>query len=295
MIALAPAKINLTLDVIRRRADGFHDLVTIFHVIDLADTIAIEPAGERHADDPLIIEFQIDGDPVCQPDTIPTDERNIVWKALARLDTGLHEPLPSLRVHLRKRIPHGAGLGGGSSDAAAALEIVNRLQDLGLTRKKLQQIAGETGSDCPFFLCGAQAALGEGRGEVLTPLQGAIRAEGLLVLPDFSIATAEAYRALNPDFLGETSNHKGLIDYIQNPDLEFPVPLENHFETALDPVYPDLPVIRSRLAESGAFLTRLSGSGSATFGLFENAPQRDQARSSFSDYLTIPFSMGLSK
>lgn len=179
----APAKINLSLRVHRRREDGFHELETLMVPIGLADRLTLErvvgPAGE--------LDFS------CSDPEVPDDDSNLVVRALRKLG-GVCGPLPALRVHLEKRIPHGAGLGGGSSDAAAALRGGDALFGLGLPRPVLRELAAELGSDVPFFLEGGACAC-RGRGEIIEPRPDLCwRLPVLLLKPPFPVPTPWAYQ-----------------------------------------------------------------------------------------------------
>lgn len=179
----APAKINLWLRILRRRDDGFHELDTRLLALDLADELTLRWAGAGEAGHLL----------TCSDPALPVGADNLVLKALAAMEkrTG---PLPGLAIHLEKRIPHGAGLGGGSSDAAALLRGVNELAALGFSQEELAGIAAEVGSDVPFFVHGGACDV-RGRGEVVEPLPSfAPRLRVLLLKPDFPVSTPWAYR-----------------------------------------------------------------------------------------------------
>ncbi len=286
----APAKINLFLDVLGRRPDGYHDLHTAFCAVDLCDELTIEFVGRREDSGWLAIrQFTVEG-PFANG--TPADARNLVWRALDQALLIVKQQnarfwdrfYPRFDLRLVKNIPHGAGLGGGSSDAAAALLLFRRivrqllteggLPDLDLDPKELRRVATALGSDVPFFLKGGMAEA-TGRGELLGPLPTR-ELILLIVKPAFSISTVDAYRALRPEMLGPASDAYGLRRWLGRETEEFPV-LNNTFERALDPVYPELRTIREAMMEHGALLARLSGSGSASFGLFPDTASRDQA------------------
>jgi 4-diphosphocytidyl-2-C-methyl-D-erythritol kinase len=179
----APAKINLSLRVWRRRDDGFHELETLMVPLGLADQLTLGRVGGP----PGTVDFS------CTDPGVPADASNLVMKALVLLAEA-QGPLPALRVHLEKSIPHGAGLGGGSSDAAAALLGANDLLGLGLTSGGLHDLAARLGSDVPFFLLGG-AALCRGRGELIEPRPGwRPRLPVLLIKPPFPVPTPWAYQ-----------------------------------------------------------------------------------------------------
>jgi 4-diphosphocytidyl-2-C-methyl-D-erythritol kinase len=211
----APAKINLSLRVLGRREDGFHALETVLAPISLADQISIEQSGP-----PGSLEF------TCSDSTLAVDEGNLVVKAVRLLQNA--RPLPGLRIHLEKRVPHGAGLGGGSSDAATVLREVNKLTDSPLDFAELVKLAGELGSDVPFFLYGTPC-LGQGRGEVLTPLKDfklASRDILLIKLP-FGVPTPWAYQRWRDsqeldgvDYAPQTLDGHTLVNDLERPVFE---------------------------------------------------------------------------
>jgi 4-diphosphocytidyl-2-C-methyl-D-erythritol kinase len=183
----ARAKLNLFLDVAGRRADGYHDLVTVFHEIDLADEVTAEIRG---GGGPGEVALELAGEPSAD---VPADATNLAVRA-ARALLDASGSGAALRLRLTKRIPSGAGLGGGSADAAAALRAVDRLLGLGTPRERMLSIAATLGSDVPFLVEGG-SALGRGRGEVLERVP-ARPMRFLLLVPSFAIATAAVYRAL---------------------------------------------------------------------------------------------------
>lgn len=183
LLVKAPAKVNLGLRVFGRRRDGYHQVRTLLAAVDWSDTLCFEPGGHG-------VRLE------CSDPEIPTDGRNLVLKAVSRLEEHLGRRLPGVRIRLEKRIPVGRGLGGGSSDAAAALTALNRLFDLGLRRPTLVRLAARIGMDVPFFLYGG-LAVATGRGEQVFPLAAAPELWLVLLLPDFGVATEAAYRSLS--------------------------------------------------------------------------------------------------
>ncbi|MCC5875283.1 MAG: 4-(cytidine 5'-diphospho)-2-C-methyl-D-erythritol kinase, partial [Candidatus Sumerlaeia bacterium] len=268
----SPAKINLHLDILNRRADGFHDLDTIFLAIDLADRLSISAPSQdpRPGEEPLVASFEVTGPHGAG---VPTTAENLIWRAFQLFEEETGRRLPSLKVHLHKNIPHGAGLGGGSSNAAAALHLANKISGIRLGIGELEVLAARLGSDCAFFIRGG-AARGTGRGEVLTPLP-VPELPLLLVVPDFSISTAHAYGSLRPDHLGRRTDCDRVLTWMQQGGT--PPPLYNSFEDALHGDHPTLADIRRFLTNNGALTARLSGSGSATFAIFPDLTTRDAA------------------
>jgi len=243
----APAKINLSLKILGSREDGFHEIDTVIAPISLADELEIEPNDSQEG-----ISFSID-DP-----TLPIGEENLVVRAAGRFFAEIRAE-PRIQISLRKKIPHGAGLGGGSSDAATTLRAINQLQGAPLSLSRLMTIASEIGSDVPFFL-GQSAARCRGRGEIVEPLREIPPLELLLVKPEFGVPTPWAYRQWRdsralPGVDYEPQSFDGLL--LEN-DLERPV-FEKHFFLAQVKTW-----LRAQ-PEVGAAL--LAGSGSTMYAV----------------------------
>ena len=255
---LAPAKINLGLHVLRRRADGYHDLQTVFLRIPWADVLTAQPA-ER-----LTL--------ACSDASLSTDESNLVMKAARRLAEAF-EVEQGAALHLDKHIPYGAGLGGGSSDAAATLRLLADLWTIDASEKTLHALASNLGSDVPFFL-GPEAAWATGRGEVLEPLidpaTGAVYQCPFLlvvVVPPVHVSTAEAYRCVSP----RPTDRPDLRAIVCSNDLsQWRAGLTNDFETPIFAAYPAVQEVKTALVEAGAGYAAMSGSGSAVVGVFED-------------------------
>ena len=293
--SLAPAKINLFLDILSRRADGYHNIHTAFCSVTLFDELRIRAAGQRSDSATMPIRsFTVSG-PFANG--VPTDERNIVWQAVTRAIATLRQQhcrfwdryYPRFDIELVKNIPHGAGLGGGSSDAATALRLLDGAVhsaavaagygDLRMEPREIFNIATALGSDVPYFLSGGFSEA-TGRGERLTPIPS--RDLSLLIVkPDFSVSTREAYAAATQSF-SPRSDFVQLKKWLAGESTEFPE-LYNSFEPALDSMYPELRRIREDLRHEGAIFARLSGSGSASFGLFADDEARDRAHAILRD------------
>ncbi len=262
----APAKINLDLRVMGRRPDGYHELRTLFQTISLADVLEVEHEPGRGFS--IVVESE------------PAIEENLAERAARRLNeaAGLSG---SWRVKLKKRIPMGAGLGGGSADAAAVLLGFPALGGVRVPLETLAAIAAELGSDVPFFLLGG-AAVGLGRGTELYPLPDVPRRPGVIVSPGIHVSTPDAYRALGRALTAEIpssilNNFQGLAwreDVCARGEGEGP---QNDFETVVFERHPRLGEIRSRLEAEGAYPARMSGSGSSLFGFFGGTAERDGA------------------
>ncbi len=249
------AKVNLSLEVIRRRNDGYHEIETIFQCIDLADTIEVEFTSDAR------IEIE------CSARDIPTDERNLCHRAVVAMRP-LAGPSLGARMRIEKRIPSGAGLGGGSSNAAGILLAVGRALRLEVPGEKLERVAAALGSDVPFFLHGG-TMLGRGRGEVLTPMEPLKRGFFVVVKPEVSISTAWTYS--QPSF-GLTSHRPRLNLRAANSVLaRFPrsaLPFRNALEAAVVPAYPAVARVLEELLSEQPCFASMTGSGSAVYAIF---------------------------
>lgn len=257
----APAKINLGLHVLRKRPDGYHDIETVFIRIPWADILRAEPA------DALTL--------TCTDPSLPVGDENLVVKAAQRLST-----TRGARLRLEKHLPSGAGLGGGSSDAAAALMLLNELWELNRSRAELRSMAAEIGSDVPFFV-DRVTALGTGRGEQLRPVIDPVSDEPYILpyplvvaMPGVSVATADAYRLVTPNEDGRPD----LESLVLTNDLDrWRAGLVNDFEAPILETYPAIAATKAALEDAGAGYTSLSGSGSAVFGIFQEDANAEAA------------------
>lgn len=266
----APAKVNWYLAVRGKRPDGYHELETLFVRLNLCDTLTLvdRPSGIR----------------LVTASRLPKGPANLAYRAAALLrdEAGISR---GVEIRLRKRIPAAAGLGGGSSDAAAVLLGLNRLWRLGFSRAKLAALGARLGSDVPFFVSGAAYALGRGRGERITPIASRRRLWHVLVKPPFGIATREAYQAFSrraaagdPSLTPPGGGVKILIRFLQNRRADLlPEGFFNNLEVVLNNRLKKILIIKKRLLESGAKAALLSGSGSTVLGVFENGAQARRA------------------
>ena len=259
MILHPHAKINLGLRILRRRPDGYHDIESCMLPIGWADQLTVEIAAGAAEDS-----YEIAG----LAGDLPI-ERNLIYKAVQLLRAHHHE-IPPLRLKLEKRIPSEAGLGGGSADAAYTLLAVNELCHLGLATAQLETLAGELGSDCPFFIQ-SRPVLVTGRGEKLTPLTmpSALHGKCLLVVkPPIGMSTAEAYRQVirHPEAEGK------LATLLERPIGEWRELIVNDFEPVVFAHYPELAALRDKLYHHGALYAAMSGSGTALYALFTDNP-----------------------
>jgi 4-diphosphocytidyl-2-C-methyl-D-erythritol kinase len=261
---LAPAKVNLHLEVIRRRPDGFHDVLSLLQAVDLADEVRCRLGG---ADGGVVIEGSFDVPPA----------RNTVCRAIEafRRATGCNA---GVEVRVEKRIPAGAGLGGGSSDAAATLRCMRALLHPGMPLRALAVTAAEVGSDVPFFLCSA-AAIARGRGEVLQPVAARVDFALLAVVPPVSVSTALAYALLDsrPEEARRRLAARRLrLRYRRGPPEGWG--FSNSFDPIVCEAFPPVASARAALRGVGAAEVRLTGSGSAVIGVFATAAAAEAAR-----------------
>jgi 4-diphosphocytidyl-2-C-methyl-D-erythritol kinase len=266
----ARAKLNLGLRIGPLRDDGFHDLATVFQSVSLADTLMV---GRRRAG--FSLEVRNESLPLRgrgAPGRVPSGDANLVLRA-ARAFAGRHRVTGGARFRLIKRIPSGSGLGGGSADAAAALVALRALFRPGLERQELLELAADLGADVPFALHGG-TAIGTGRGERLDPVSLDRGFRALIAMPSWRISTSEAYRVfdrLKYGLTGWRSNlrsaqriaREGIIT------IERALSLGNSFETTLGPRRGEFESLRDRLLDAGVQYARLTGSGSAVFGVIE--------------------------
>lgn len=275
VVARCPAKINLHLEVGSRRADGFHEIATIFQAIGLWDRLVVEAA------DRLDLE--------CDDPGLPTDSGNLALRAARLLRDRHGAPGLGATLSLHKAIPVAAGLGGGSSDAAGALRALAVLWDLDLATRDLLSLAGELGSDVPFFLSGG-TALGRGRGDDVLPARSLGERPVVLGLPPFGLSTPEVYARL--DRRRADSAERPLTprdNGVSLPGLLLKFAEENDFALARNDLeavvldgWPEIARFREGLLGCGAELAMVSGSGSTVFGLFRRAVEADRASEALS-------------
>ena len=252
-----PAKVNLGLHILGKREDGFHELETLFQMVNWCDEIKIECLSRG-------LEL------VCNQPDIPTDEGNLVIKAAHILQTRYPERCKGARIHLNKNIPHGAGLGGGSGNAAGVLLGLNFLWGLKLKREDLISVASELGSDVPFFLF-SPCAIGRGRGEILEPVKNSIRFYVLMVYPGFAVPTASVYGNLKLKLTKRENNISILKNFLlQSEFAQLGAAWSNDLEPVVFKEHPDLSGIKNEMLALGAKGALLSGSGSTVFGIFDN-------------------------
>jgi 4-diphosphocytidyl-2-C-methyl-D-erythritol kinase len=250
MIAFPPAKVNIGLYILRKRADGYHDLSTCFYPIPWYDILEILPSK--------VLKFESSGI------SVPGDAKdNLCLKAyhLLRLDFDL----PPVQIYLHKMLPMGAGLGGGSSDGAWTLRLLNTLFSLQLSQEKLISYASMLGSDCAFFVHDGPM-MGSSRGEVLTSLKLDLKGKFLVVVkPDMHVSTAEAFSGVVP--VDPKYDLKNTLE--TNPVRKWTSLVSNDFEVSVFKKHPGIQTIKEKLYTFGAVYGSMSGSGSAVFGIFD--------------------------
>jgi 4-diphosphocytidyl-2-C-methyl-D-erythritol kinase len=257
------AKINWTLDVLFKREDGFHEIRTIYQTVSLYDRLLIsETAGA--------IEI------ACDDMRVPVDETNLVYKAAALLRE--HAGVTTgARIEIEKRIPVAAGLGGGSSNAAAALFGLARLWCVEVRASELIEIAMELGSDVPFFLTGG-TALGVGRGEEVYPIEQVECEHLLLVNPGFAVSTAAAYEKLSRLTMKDSARIIPFTLFAAKAIHDVPLAASNDLERVVSAAHPEIAEVKQRLLGLGAQHALMSGSGATVFGVFDNSDASERAQ-----------------
>ncbi len=261
MVVFPNAKINIGLNVTAKRADGFHELKTVFYPIGLSDILEVIENTEGAKDEFTSSGIDIPGNAA----------ENICLKALAHLRESFK--IPPLKVHLHKLIPIGAGLGGGSSDAAFFIKAVDKLFSLKLSKQEQIQFAQKSGSDCAFFIIN-KAVYAEGRGDELSLVNLILKGYYLVLLnPGIHISTAEAYSGVKPE--QPKSSLKGNVLNIEIHGWKGEV--ENDFEKAIFINYPEIKQIKDELYQVGAIYAAMSGSGSSIYGIFKEQPNLSES------------------
>lgn len=272
--------------ILRKRADGFHDIETVFYPIPFCDILEIV---ENEIDESKKVQSSPFSELPVQSITLKSGKRvsfmssglkiegllenNLCIRAMQLFDEEFGIPF-HISMHLHKIIPMGAGLGGGSSDAAFALKVINHLSGKRATDDQLLVLAGKLGSDCSFFIHN-KPAFAEGKGDVLSPLEINLSGYSLVVVkPDTHVATAQAYAGVVP------VNEPGKLKYnIQQPMSTWMNFIENDFEKSVFRKFPEIEEIKNMMIQKGAIYTAMSGSGSAVFGIFDSViPEKEHFR-----------------
>ena len=264
-----PAKVNLGLKVLGKRADGFHEIETIFQSIDLADRMRVELTNDAK------VEI------VCATPGIPTDATNLCSRAIVAMRKIAGRSLGA-RITLEKRIPAGAGLGGGSANAAGIIRAVDRALGLALPARTLEKVAASVGSDVPFLLHGG-TMVGRGRGEILTPLDALRGGFFVVVKPDISIPTAWVYSNLN----FRLTHHRPRLNLraVSAVLARFPKapwPYRNALESIVFPAYPAVAKLWEELVSERPCFASMTGSGSALYAIFDRESRAAEVAERFS-------------
>lgn len=261
----AMAKINLGLDVLRRREDGYHEVKMVMQTVGICDRLDFTKLPE----DRILVS--------TNKEELPADEHNLIYKA-AKLMKETYQIREGVSVKLEKNIPIAAGMAGGSTDAAATIHGMARLFDLELSLEEKQKLGVKIGADVPYCLMGG-TALSEGIGEVLTRLPAVPKGYLVVAKPDIDVSTKFVYENLHADSLTRHPDIDGMVESIRNKDLQgIANRMENVLETVTVRQYPVIQEMKAFLKEHGAMNALMSGSGPTVFGLFE---KEDTARSAF--------------
>lgn len=253
MITYPNAKINLGLNITEKRPDGYHNLETVFYPIPLQDALEVKPLDGENEYLLKIAGTQITGEP----------EDNLVIKAYRLLKQDYHH-LPSIDIHMFKHIPTGAGLGGGSSDAAFMLKLLNEKFSLHISVSQLEEYAARLGADCAFFIQN-KPVFASGIGNIFEPIELSLKGYYLvLVKPDIFVSTKEAYALVKPQ-----KPQLSLKDIIHKPIEEWKNTMVNDFEKSVFHKFPEIAAIKDKLYDMGAIYASMSGSGASVFGLFK--------------------------
>lgn len=255
MLLYPNAKINLGLNIVEKRPDGYHNIETVFYPIGLSDVLEVEPSETCTDYSFSSAGIEIEGDP----------EDNLIVKAYHLLRSQFQ--FPPVDISLVKQIPFGAGLGGGSSDAAFMLKALNEMFELKITPSKLEKLAAKLGADCPVFIRN-KPVYATGIGNVFSKVSVDLAGKFLvLVKPDIFVSTPEAYSLVVP-----RPAENSLLDAIQQPLSEWKSLIKNDFEISVFARYPEIERIKKQLYEMGAIYASMSGSGSSVYGIFDEEP-----------------------
>ncbi len=255
----AYAKVNLSLDVLGRKENGYHELSMIMQQISLKDIVTIKEINDNNNK----VEIK------CNQEKVPTDEKNIVYSAFKLLSKKYNVD-KSISIYIEKNIPISGGLAGGSTDAAAVLKGLNQLWELGLTQGELMDIGVEIGADVPFCIMGG-TALSEGIGEKLTPITPFKDILLLLANPDIEVSTEYVYKNLDLENLKDRPDIKKIISYIEQGDTKkLSKNMKNVLESVTIKKYHEIADIKADMMNCGALGSLMSGSGATVFGIFDN-------------------------
>ena len=262
----AYAKVNLALDVLRKREDGYHDVSMVMQNLDLYDTLTF--TMEESEDVQILLS--------CNRDFVPCDERNLVYKAIALMCDTYHLT-GKIHVDIEKRIPVAAGMAGGSTDCAAAFHAICELYDLDVSDQELAGLGVKLGADVPYCIF-ARTALSEGIGEVLTPVKCLPDCSIVVAKPNLSVSTKMVYENLHANELKHHPDVAGMVEALNASDLDGVVKrMENVLETVTVTLYPEIEAIKQTMKDGGAENAIMSGSGPTVFGIFKDKKKAEAA------------------
>lgn len=263
MILKAPAKINLYLEIINKRPDGYHNIESVMHTVSLFDTLEFSSTtGEN-------IEL------TCSDKSLPADSTNLVYKTAKKMQEKYGVPR-GIKIHLHKNIPMGAGLGGGSSDSAAVIKALNQLWNINASKEELVSFAKTIGADVPFFLTGGTAKI-EGIGEKVTKIPSEVKLHAVLVKPDFGVSTVLAYSKIKFPLTNQRKIHK-ITDVLTKSSFTSEAAkdlLFNRFEEFVFPDFPEIEKIKTMLQSFGC-ASLMSGSGATVFALTSSREKSEE-------------------
>lgn len=254
----AYAKLNLTLEILGKRADGFHDLRSVMQQITLCDDIEID------------VETGEDWKLECTDETVPCDSANLAWKAAGVFYKTLGKDPQGITIRIHKRIPSQAGLAGGSADAAAVLLALNRHEGNPFSADDLASLGSKIGSDVPFCVMGGTALVG-GRGESIQSVASMPDCFYCIAMPDFAMSTAEVYERFDREGSSREPDSHGMVQALEEGDL---LRISGYVSNAMEPIvaaqHPKIFEMKAAMLDSGAQGTSMTGSGSAVFGIFDS-------------------------
>jgi len=259
----APAKINLTLDVTGKRADGYHDIESVMHQIDLCDQVRVTVTPEG-----IVVE--------SDREELPPGPGNLAYRA-AQAVSSRYGLKTGFRIFIEKNIPLSAGLAGGSTDAAAVVKAIDQLLGLGMNREEMFELGLALGSDVPFCLMGG-TALVQGKGEILTGVESRIGLNLVLINPGFPVSTAQVFNLIDHEILTDRPDSGKMIKAMQEGKIDRLIPaLGNVMEKVTFKLHPQLEGIKEELLRAGALGALMSGSGPTVFGVFDDEGQARRA------------------
>ena len=252
MITYPNAKINLGLNIVEKRPDGYHNLETIFYPINLQDALEVTQLDGEGEYALTLSGTPIEGDP----------DQNLVVKTYRLLKKDFPD-MPAIDIHMYKHIPTGAGLGGGSADAAFMIKLLNEKFKLGLSIEKMEEYAATLGADCAFFIQN-KPVFASGIGNIFEPIQLSLKGYYLvLVKPDISVSTKDAFSLIQP-----MKPSQSLREIVRMPVETWRATMKNDFENSVFQKYPEIAAIKDKLYDMGAIYASMSGSGSSVYGIF---------------------------